>query len=150
VGRTLSPYTLQVNIEEKGGSGKDQNGDTALHFAASIGDVAVTEQLIAARCNVNVPDWHGNSPLHSAAVLGYVAVTKELIVARCNVDLQDIDGLTPLHDAAIGALALSIHNKQINKQVASSTSDPRLSLPSSKAKLAWLSLRQQPYVLILT
>jgi len=36
-----------------------------------------------------------------------------------------------------------------NLPVASSTSAARLSLPSSREKLAWLSLRQQLYVLIL-
>jgi hypothetical protein len=39
---------------------------------------------------------------------------------------------------------------QRNLTVASSTSAARLSLPSSKAKLDWLSLRQQPGGLILT
>jgi hypothetical protein len=39
---------------------------------------------------------------------------------------------------------------QRNPTVASSTSAARLSFSSSKAKLAWLLLRQQPYVLILT
>jgi hypothetical protein len=39
---------------------------------------------------------------------------------------------------------------QRNLPVASSTSAARLSLNSSREKLAWLSLRQQTYVLILT
>ncbi len=39
---------------------------------------------------------------------------------------------------------------QRNLPVDSSTSTSRLSLRSSREKLAWLSLKQQPYVLILT
>jgi hypothetical protein len=39
---------------------------------------------------------------------------------------------------------------QLNLTVVISTSAARLSLNSSREKLAWLSLRQQPYVLILT
>ena len=39
---------------------------------------------------------------------------------------------------------------QRNVPVDSSTSAARLSFSRSRAKLAWLSLRQQPYVLILT
>ena len=47
---------------------------------------------------------------------------------------------------------LQLQEFSLRKQtpVVSSTSVARLSLPSSKAKLAWLSLRQYPYVLILT
>jgi hypothetical protein len=39
---------------------------------------------------------------------------------------------------------------QRNPTVTSSTSAARLSFSSSKEKLVWLLLRQQPYVLILT
>jgi hypothetical protein len=47
---------------------------------------------------------------------------------------------------------LQLQEFSLRKQtpVASSTSAARLSLPSSKSKLVWLSLKQQPYVLILT
>jgi hypothetical protein len=58
-----------------------------------------------------------------------------------------------LNDTAAKLTAfLQIQEFSLRKQtqVASSTSAARLSLPSSKAKLSWLSLRQQTYVLILT
>jgi hypothetical protein len=47
---------------------------------------------------------------------------------------------------------LQIQEFSLRKQtpVVSSTSTARFSLPSLKAKLAWLSLRQQPCALILT
>ncbi len=47
---------------------------------------------------------------------------------------------------------LQLQEFSLRKQtpVASSTSVERLSLPSLKAKLTWLSLRQQPCALILT
>ena len=35
---------------------QDRNGATALHFAADNGHEAVTKQLIAARCNVDLQD----------------------------------------------------------------------------------------------
>jgi hypothetical protein len=53
----------------------------------------------------------------------------------------------------IGKLTAFLHLQEFSQRnlpVASSTSVVRLSHSSSREKLAWLSLRQQPYVLILT
>jgi len=62
-------------------------GNTPLHAAAGSGHEAATEQLIAARCNVDLQAESGNTPLHFAADNGNEAVTEQLIAARCNVDL---------------------------------------------------------------
>ena len=58
------------------------------------GHAAITEQLIEARCNVNLQDKNGATPLHVAAFNGHAAVTKQLLAARCNVDLQTNNGDT--------------------------------------------------------
>jgi hypothetical protein len=53
----------------------------------------------------------------------------------------------------IGKLTASLKLQEFNQRkhnVSCSTSAARLSLNSSREKLAWLSLRQQPYILILT
>ena len=63
--------------------------ESPLHFAAGHGHAAVTKQLIAARCNVDLQDKSGRTPLHVVATHGNEAVAKQLIAARCNVDLQD-------------------------------------------------------------
>jgi ankyrin repeat protein len=63
-------------------------GITPLHMAAGQGHVAVSKQLIAARCNVNLQTEQGITSIHASASQGHEAVTKQLIVARCNVDLQ--------------------------------------------------------------
>ena len=77
------------------------HGCTPLHLAAGLGHAAVTKQLLAARCNVDVQDTNGfTTPLHVAAGSGHEAITKQLIAARCNVDLQDVSGNAPLHIAA--------------------------------------------------
>jgi ankyrin repeat protein len=94
---------------------QDAQGFTPLFVAALKGHAAVTEQLIAARCNVNlqVKDGHtelyGCTPLHAATEIvleaalyvaagkGHETVTRQLIAARCNVDLQKKDGSTPLY-----------------------------------------------------
>jgi ankyrin repeat protein len=68
-------------------------GATPLLAAAANGHVAVTEQLLEARCNVDLQMQHGVSPLHCAAAKGHASVTKQLIVARCNIDLQKNAGV---------------------------------------------------------
>jgi hypothetical protein len=57
------------------------------------------EQLIQARCNVDLEDMDGRTPLHVAAQAGHASVTKKLLAARCNVDLLDCRGLTALQVA---------------------------------------------------
>jgi ankyrin repeat protein len=79
---------------------QDAHGFTPLHDAASNGHAAVTKQLIAARCDVDLQQEDGGTPLHYAAQNGLEAVTEKLIAARCNVDLQANDGATPLLMAA--------------------------------------------------
>jgi ankyrin repeat protein len=76
-------------------------GATPLLAAAANGHVAVTEQLLEARCNVDLQMQGGVSPLHCAAAKGHASVTKQLIVARCNVDVQKKSGATPLFIASL-------------------------------------------------
>jgi len=62
-----------------------EDGCTPLFIAAAKGDAAVTELLIAARCNVDLQDKDGCTPLHLAAHNGHATVTKQLIEAGCNI-----------------------------------------------------------------
>ena len=75
-------------------------GATPLLAAAANGHVAVTEQLLEARCNVDLQMQDGASALFIAAENGHASVTLQLIVARCNVDLQAACGATALYVAA--------------------------------------------------
>ena len=91
-------------------------GSTPLHCAAFNGHAAVTKQLIAARCSVDLQEENGFTPLHSAAIKRHEVVTKQLIAARCNVDLQAKDGATALQFAErqghAGIAALIRNRKQ--------------------------------------
>ncbi len=75
-------------------------GATLLLAAAANGHVAVTEQLLEARCNVDLQMQDGATPLFIAAENGHASVTLQLIVARYNVDLQAACGATALYVAA--------------------------------------------------
>ena len=79
---------------------EDENGYTPLFLAAVLQNDSVTEQLIVARCNLDLRANDGRTPLFAAADKGHASVTEHLIVARCNVDLQNDSGLSPLHIAA--------------------------------------------------
>ena len=79
---------------------QNSRGATPLHAAAWHGREAVTKQLLAARCSVDLQDVEGATPLHIAARNGHEAVTKQLIAARCSVDLLTENGSNALHVAA--------------------------------------------------
>ena len=79
-----------------------QSGATPLFGAAGEGHGPVVEQLIAARCNVDLATTGDTqTPLFNAAMEGHAQVVEQLIAARCNVDLATTDdGQTPLYKAA--------------------------------------------------
>jgi ankyrin repeat protein len=80
---------------------QDPHGATPLHAAAVKGHAAITKQLIAARCNVDLQEHYAAAtPLHVAAQEGHDAVAKQLLAASCDVNLQTKLGFTPLHYAA--------------------------------------------------
>ena len=64
------------------------------------GHLLVAKQLIAARCNADLPDKNGVTPLHVAASTANEVVMNQLIAARCDLDLQSNAGATPLFFAA--------------------------------------------------
>jgi ankyrin repeat protein len=88
----------------------NESGCTPLHLAVVKGNAAVTKQLLAARCNVDIQDDDGYTPLHNAASydagvtfngISLSSVTEQLIDARCNMNLQDLKGCTPLCISAL-------------------------------------------------
>ena len=81
-------------------SGTDQQGMTALHFAASRGNLATIEVLLQFGAPLNVQDNAGMSPLHSAVIHDREKVAMRLIAAGSAVDVADLRGYTPLHLAA--------------------------------------------------
>ena len=50
------------------------NGTTPLHIAAFNGNEAVTEQLIATSCSVDLQEENGYTPLHAAADQGHATL----------------------------------------------------------------------------
>ena len=87
----------------KGGNvaAKDDNGWTALHFAAASGHEAVVRLLLAEGVDVATKDSLGQTALHFAAESGHEAVVQLLLGKGADVAAKEDDGRwTALHFAA--------------------------------------------------
>jgi len=78
---------------------KNNDGVTALHYAAYRGHVGSVALLIEKGAPVNVPDNKGLSPLHNAVVSDQDEAAAYLIYKGALVDALDAEGETPLHIA---------------------------------------------------
>ena len=71
---------------------KDDNGYTALHLAASIGDDRVIRMLGDAGADLNAPNNEGLTPLMTAVSLGYTSTVETLISLGVDLDVVDAGG----------------------------------------------------------
>jgi ankyrin repeat protein len=78
----------------------DGHGETALHYAAQLGDQQMVQALLYYKAVVDPRDEFGNTPVHWAAQRGNTAVLQMLIDAKAAVDPQNKQGVTPLMMAA--------------------------------------------------
>ena len=86
---------------------KTTNGLTALHIAAEMGDIRITEELLKYHADVNATDSNNTTALHIATLKGHKDVVKKLLEHRANVNSHDNNNITALHMAALTG------NKQI-------------------------------------
>ena len=73
----------------------DEDGYTALHWAAAIGTPDVMPRLAAAGVGVNTVCREGEAPLHRAARLGWSECVEELLKADANKSICNHNGRTP-------------------------------------------------------
>jgi len=78
----------------------DGKGETALHYAAQLGDQRMVNALLYYKATVDPRDQFGNTPLHWAAQRGDLAILHMLIDAKAAIDPQNKQGVTPLMMAA--------------------------------------------------
>ena len=91
---------------------KNNRGETRLHTATWMGNLAVTQALLVNGADVHAKDDDGRTPLHRAASSGTSAVIQALLDAGADIEAKsnEIDdppvfsshmrGETPLHKAA--------------------------------------------------
>ncbi len=88
----------------------DENGRTAVHYAADRGAEYIVQLLLEAGGDPNRRDAHGDTPLHLAAyapdppllVPGSIVVIRVLLNAGADAAATNARGQTPLHLAAYG------------------------------------------------
>lgn len=81
----------------------DNRGVTALHQAASVGDLEIVKLLLNTGADPNALDiTSGETTLHPAARKGDAAIIKALIAKGAKVNARNGGGSTPLHYAAQG------------------------------------------------
>jgi serine/threonine-protein phosphatase 6 regulatory ankyrin repeat subunit B len=78
----------------------DQQGCSALHFAASGGSVQAVKLVISSGIDINISDTNGWTPLHWACRNGDVDTVRLLTDSGANLHSKNIQGQTPL-DVAI-------------------------------------------------
>lgn len=74
-------------------------GATALHFAASKGNLEISRTLLKHGASARTKDKRSQLPLHRAAAAGSGPIVKLLIEHKSPVDATDMDGMTALHHA---------------------------------------------------
>ncbi|XP_078803735.1 serine/threonine-protein phosphatase 6 regulatory ankyrin repeat subunit C isoform X2 [Oryzias latipes] len=93
VGSPSSGEELDINMS-------DDHGRTALHAAASGGNVECLNLLLNCGAELDIKDILGRSPLHYAAANGNSQCTVSLVRAGAEVNDADLMGCSPLHYAA--------------------------------------------------
>jgi ankyrin repeat protein len=92
-----------------------ENGQTALHLAASHGYKDMVELLLANKADVNAEARGGMTSLFMAAQGGYKDVVQSLLANKADVNAAYNHGTTPLHAAAASGRAevveLLLNNK---------------------------------------
>ncbi len=110
---------------------KENDGDTALHYAAGRGFQAVAEVLLANHADVNIPNTGGSTPLFLAASSGQLEIIQMLLAAGANTNLKDGKGRSPLN-YAIGN-APEIFQALLDAGTNPNTEDPEGRTPLSYA-----------------
>ncbi len=93
--------SLSDRLKTHGPGALDQNGWTALHFAAARGFLDKMELLLAASAPTDVADHDGYTPIIAAIGHRQKAAVLRLIRAGANVSTRTREGHTGLHYAAL-------------------------------------------------
>ena len=66
----------------------DEDGNTALHFAAEVGSTEVTRLLLERSADANVGNDEGDRPLHKATINNHVDIVALLVAGGADPNAQ--------------------------------------------------------------
>lgn len=75
---------------------KDDNGTTALHFAATKGKIEFVRELLNHNADANAEDHDNWTPLLCAAKEGHLEICQELLDREANIEHRDMGGWSAL------------------------------------------------------
>ena len=93
---------------------RDESGRTALHHAASSGDILAVAALLDAGANPNLQDVSGRVPLHYAVLVCSADLAAMLLGAGADAAITDKKDITPLD------LALETDCEEVAETITSS------------------------------
>ncbi|XP_051537650.1 ankycorbin isoform X2 [Myxocyprinus asiaticus] len=98
-------------ISKKGASPTklDSEGKSALHVAATRGQVECLAVILAHGADVSLQDASGFTALHLAAKNNHPECVRKLIQSKCVVDAVDISGRTALHHTSANGNTAIVH-----------------------------------------
>ncbi|KAL4496128.1 hypothetical protein ABPG72_012865 [Tetrahymena utriculariae] len=81
---------------------QDKDGNTALNYAASMGQEECCEILLNSnKININQQNSHGETPLIQSIIEGQFNIINMLLNHKINLEIQDTKGRSAIHYAAI-------------------------------------------------
>ena len=97
-----SPYQASLNV-------RGMNGQSMLHFAASLGFYRLVAGLLARGANPDLRDNNGLSPMHIASLRGQIRIIRKLRSVGGDSTLRSLNGFTPA-DMATSKQAYDVSN----------------------------------------
>jgi ankyrin repeat protein len=110
--RALLKQRVDVNVPQGDGS-------TALHWAAHVDDLAITDLLIRSGASTNAKNDTGFTPLHLACTNRSAPIVERLLTAGANANAASLNGETVLMTCARAGnakavKALLVHGARVN------------------------------------
>ena len=88
-----------TSVEKIGVDSRGDDGQSPLHWMATLGDAVAIRLLVGAGASIDAVDNKGNTPLHEAVTWRHTLAARMLIEQGADVLLRNESGLTPLEIA---------------------------------------------------